>query len=93
MSKKYDLVVKSGTYIANGTEKSRWKTIGALMDDGKGGMYGFIDATFNPAGVPRKENSESIMVSCFEPKPRTDSQQQPEQKPQELEKQAEEIMF
>lgn len=79
MSKKFDLVVKTGTYQSNGVEKARWKTIGALMDDGKGGMYAFIDATFNPAGVPRKEGSESIMVSCFEPKER--GQPSPESKP------------
>lgn len=90
MSKKFDLVVKTGTYTSGGQEKSRWKTIGALMDDGKGGMYAFIDATFNPAGVPRKDGSESIMVSCFEPKQRGDSTT--ESKP-EPEKPSEEIPF
>lgn len=68
MAKKFDLVVKTGTYTSNGAEKARWKTIGAVMDDGKGGMYAFIERSFNPAGIPFKDGSESIMVSFFEPK-------------------------
>ena len=45
------------------------------MDDGKGGMYGFIDRHFNPAGIPFKEGSESIMVSLFEPKTKGEQQE------------------
>lgn len=74
MTKKYDLVVKVGEYETGGQKKARWKTIGAVMDDGKGGQYAFIDASFNPAGVPRREGSESIMVSFFEPKNATTQQ-------------------
>lgn len=84
------MAVKTGTYMSGGVEKARWKTIGALMDDGKGGMYAFIDATFNPAGVPRKEGSESIMVSCFEPKERSNSAPIPAPEP---EKESTEIPF
>ena len=84
------MVVKSGEYVSGGQTKTRWKTIGAVMDDGKGGMYAFLDASFNPAGISRKEGSESIMVSFFEPKSRTDSQPQQEQKPPEP---SEEIPF
>lgn len=90
MSKKFDMVVKSGEYVSGGQTKTRWKTIGAVMDDGKGGMYAFIDATFNPAGVPRKEGSESIMISFFEPKERSQKQSEPATQPQEP---SEEILF
>lgn len=94
MSKKFDLVVKSGTYTSNGAEKARWKTIGAVMDDGKGGMYAFIDASFNPAGIARKEGSESIMVSFFEPKERGQSAPSPAPEPTpEPEKESTEIPF
>ncbi len=89
MSKKFDMVVKSGEYVSGGQTKTRWKTIGAVMDDGKGGMYAFLDASFNPAGISRKEGSESIMVSFFEPKERGQPQE-PAQKPQEP---SEEIPF
>lgn len=82
MSKLFDAVVKTGTYMSNGTEKSRWKTVGAVMDDGKGGQYMFLDATFNPAGVPRKDGSESVMVSFFAPKPHGQTQaEQPKETP------------
>ena len=87
MSKKYDLVVKTGEYQSGGQSKTRWKTIGALMDDGKGGMYGFIDRHFNPAGIPFKEGSESIMVSLFEPKTKGEQQEPKKSEP------AEEIPF
>lgn len=90
MSKKFDMVVKSGEYVSGGQTKTRWKTIGAVMDDGKGGMYAFIDATFNPAGVPRKEGSESIMISFFEPKEPGQKQSEPAPQPQEP---SEEIPF
>ncbi len=92
MSKKFDMVVKSGEYQSNGQTKARWKTIGAVMDDGKGGMYAFIDATFNPAGVARKEGSESIMVSFFEPKDRAQSQPTPVA-PQQAIEDPKEILF
>ena len=90
MSKKFDMVVKSGEYVSGGQTKTRWKTIGAVMDDGKGGMYAFLDASFNPAGITRKDGSESIMVSFFEPKTKSQDSQDATPKQQEP---SEEIPF
>ena len=72
-TKKYDMVVKTGEYQSGGSTKSRWLTVGSVMDDGKGGMYAYIDRTFNPAGINAKEGSSSIIISFFEPK--TNNQQ------------------
>lgn len=73
MRKLKDLAVSTGSYTKDGQEKKRWRTIGALMDDGKGGQFIFIDRAFNPAGVPAKEGSESILVSMFDPKGQAES--------------------
>lgn len=70
MTKKlYDLTVKTGEYIdREGNTKANWLTIGALMEGNDGNMFAMIERTFNPAGVPFKEGSRSILVSCFEPR-------------------------
>lgn len=70
MKKIKDLAVKTGEYETGGKTKGRWKNVGALMDDGKGGQFIFLDRTFNPAGVPAKDGSESILLSLFDPKQR-----------------------
>lgn len=67
MNKKYDMVVKVGTYNSNGADKTRWKNIGSVFEDDKGGLFAFLDKTFNPAGVPSKPDSESIVISFFSP--------------------------
>ena len=68
MKKIYDLSVKVGSYTKHGEKKNRWKTVGAVIKDDDGGMFMMLDRSFNPAGVPFKEGSESILVSMFEPK-------------------------
>lgn len=68
MKKTHDLCVKKGSYQSNGETKHRWITIGAMMEDDKGGKFIMLDRSFNPAGVPFKDGSESILVSMFEPK-------------------------
>lgn len=68
MKKIYDLAVKTGSYTnSNGEEKGRYINIGSVME-GDNGKFMLLDATFNPAGAPRKEGKDSIMVSMFEPK-------------------------
>ena len=70
--KTHDLAVKTGTYRdAQGQEKARYKTIGALMQGDKGPFI-VLDRTFNPAGVPVEDGRDQIIVSCFEPKPKVD---------------------
>ena len=71
MAKKFDLVVVTGSYVdRNGNPKKQYKTIGALWESDKG-PYLTLDKAFNPAGVP--SDRDSILVSCFEPKPRDGS--------------------
>lgn len=66
--KKYDLAVVIGNYTnAQGETKKRYFNIGSVQENDKG-MFMFINRSFNPAGIPFKEGSESIIVSMFEPK-------------------------
>ena len=73
-TKLYDLAVKTGSYVKDGEEKGRYENIGSVWK-GDNGSYLVIKRTFNPAGVPFKDGSDSIFVSMFEPR-------QDEQKPQ-----------
>lgn len=66
-TKKYDLAVKTGSYEKNGETKNRYTSIGAVFQ-GENGPYIVLNRFFNPAGVPFKEGSDSIIVSCFEPR-------------------------
>ena len=77
--KIYDLAVKTGTYQSQGETKNRYMNVGALMESDDGNSFIMLNACFNPAGVPRKEGSESILVSCFVPKDA--GQQQQRQQP------------
>ena len=72
MKKLYDLAVKTGSYEKNGETKNRYENIGAVME-GENGQFMFLKRSFNPAGVPFKDGSESIIVSMFEPKNETGS--------------------
>lgn len=65
--KKYDLAVKTGTYEKDGDEKNRYENVGAIWE-GDNGLYLVMKRTFNPAGVPFKDGSDSIFISMFEPK-------------------------
>lgn len=66
--KLYDLAAKTGTYVKDGETKGRYQNVGAVMQGDDGGKYIFLSAWFNPAGVPRRDGSESIVLSMFEPK-------------------------
>lgn len=69
MKKLYDLVATAGTYLKNGGTKKRFKTVGAEFETDTG-RFIMLDATVNLAAFPRKEGSEMIMVSKYEPKDR-----------------------
>lgn len=75
MQKAYDIVAKVGSYEKDGETKNRYKNVGAVMKT-EDGMFLFMDKTFNPAGVPSKEGSESIILNLFEPKPREEKKPQ-----------------
>jgi len=76
-SKKYDLVVKVGSYEKNGETKNKYQNIGAVIQ-GDNGPYIIMDRTFNPAGVPNPENRENFIVSLFEPRDNNQQNQQPQ---------------
>lgn len=84
-TKLYDLAVKTGSYIKDGEEKGRYENIGTVWE-GDNGKYMVLKRTFNPAGVPFKDGSDSIFISMFEPRqdeqPRQQQQRQ-RSRPQE----------
>jgi hypothetical protein len=68
--KMFDLAVKVGEYrTKSGETKGRWQNIGAVFEGDKG-MFVMLSRWFSPAGVPdlSNKNSDSILVSCFEPR-------------------------
>lgn len=67
MRKVKDLAVVTGTYTKNGVQKNRYKTIGVILENDKG-QFMFLDRSFNPAGVPFKEGTDSVLISIFDPK-------------------------
>jgi hypothetical protein len=67
-SKTHDLAVKTGTYSKGGDTKNRYKNVGMVMTDDKGGKMYLLDRTFNPAGVPCDPEKDSIILSVFEVK-------------------------
>jgi hypothetical protein len=59
MAKKYDLVVKVGSYVdRSGEEKNRYQNVGVVLD-GKYGPYILLNRWFNPAGVPGDSDKDS----------------------------------
>jgi len=79
MNKLYDLAVKTGEYTdRSGNTKGRYENIGAVMEK-DGNKFLFIKKTFNPAGVPSRDGSESIIVSMFKPREDEPQQQPPAQ--------------
>lgn len=63
-----DLAVVTGTYQSNGETKKRYANVGALMEGDDGNRFLMLNRHFNPAGVPFKDGSESILVSMFDPR-------------------------
>ena len=70
MAKKlYDLVVSTGSYTnKQGEEKKQWLTIGTMFEGDKGSPFVVLKRAINLAGLPFKDGSDSVMVSCFEPR-------------------------
>ena len=67
---KKNLVVANGSYqTANGEEKTRWVTVGALHEH-NGKDYITLDAHINLAGLERKEGDTRVFANLFDPKER-----------------------
>lgn len=70
ITKLYDMCVATRKYTVNGEEKTSWLNVGSILQGDKQ-PFMMLKAYFNPAGIARKENSESILVSLFAPKEST----------------------
>ena len=69
MAKKlYDLSVRVGEYQSNGETKGKYQTVGTMFEGDDGKYFLTLARWFNPGGVPFKDGSDSIFVSCFEPR-------------------------
>jgi hypothetical protein len=64
--KTKDLAVATGKYMKDGQEKNRYTNVGYILEDESGAKMICLNRHFNPAGVPFKEGSESIILSQFE---------------------------
>ena len=74
MKKTHDLAVVVGEYTdRDGNKKKQYQNIGALMS-GDNGPFIMLAKWFNPAGVVDARGGESILVSCFEPKEKQQTQ-------------------
>ena len=67
--KLYDLAVATRRWQnQNGEQKTSWLNVGAVIQGKDNRPYLMLKAHFNPAGIQRKEGSESIVISLFKPK-------------------------
>ena len=65
MKKIKDLAVKVG--------EKNWVNIGCIIEKDDGGKFMLMNRTFNPAGVPNPENRDTLIVSMFDVKPKSDA--------------------
>ena len=65
MKKVKDLAVK--------VAEKNWINIGCIMEKDDGGKFMIMNRTFNPAGVPNPENRDTLIVSMFDVKPKSDA--------------------
>lgn len=72
MAKKIkDLAVKVGSYTnGNGEEKGRYMGCGSLMESDDGSMFIMLNRFINYASLPRKQGSDSVLISAFDPRVR-----------------------
>lgn len=75
MAKKIkDLAVRTGSYTgSDGQEKGRYMGCGALMEADDGNQFLMLNRFIAYSSLPRKQGSESILISMFDPRERTDS--------------------
>ena len=82
MTKLYDLCVATRHYKDNsGNDKAVWENIGSILKNEDGRTFMMLKAHFNPAGIQRKDGSESILVSMFPPKARQQESDPPDFNP------------
>lgn len=75
-----DLAVVTGSYTnSSGEEKRRYMNCGALMEGDDGNQFIMLNRFINYSILPRKQGSESILVSVFDLRDRdaTDNGEKP----------------
>lgn len=78
MAKKVkDLAVATGSYTnSNGEEKRRYMNCGAIMEGDDGNQFIMLNRFINYSILPRKQGSESILISAFDIRERDGGNQQ-----------------
>ena len=66
--KTKDLAVVTGSYMKDGASKNRYQNVGYILEGDDGQKMIMINRSFNPAGVPFKDGSDTIILSQFEVK-------------------------
>lgn len=66
--KTKDLAVVTGSYMKDGVIKNRYQNVGYILEDEKGAKMIMLNRSFNPAGVPSKDGSDTIIINQFEVK-------------------------
>lgn len=67
MTIKKKLVASMGKYTtADGSEKTRWLTVGHVHDGSKG-EYITLESHINLAAIPRKDGDSRVYLNMFEP--------------------------
>jgi len=69
--KTKDLAVVTGSYMKDGQQKNRYQNVGYILEDEKGAKMIMLNRSFNPAGVPHKDGSDTIILNQFEVKDST----------------------
>jgi hypothetical protein len=68
-----DLAVSTGSYTNGyGEEKRRYMNCGAVMEGDDGGMFIMLNRYIDYAALPNPKGGESILVSAFDLRERTD---------------------
>lgn len=83
MAKKVkDLAVVTGTYTnGQGEEKRRYMNCGALMEGDDGNQFIMLNRFINYSVLPRKQGSESLLISVFDLRDREGGTETASEKP------------
>ncbi len=57
------LAVVVGSYQKDGQTKNRYQNVGQVLRNDNGEEMMMLNRSFNPAGVPYKDGSDSIIIS------------------------------
>lgn len=64
ITKRYDVVAVIGSFERDGEVKRVYRTVGTLAETDTGPVL-WLDRCFSPAGLPRKNDEGSVLLSCY----------------------------